>query len=183
MGFKNSPAYVQCQIDILLRKYPWAKAYIDNVIVASKMLEEHIQHLRLLFQLFSSVGISINPTKAFLGYPSIRILGQHVDSLGLSTDAEKLEAISRLQFPETLKQLEIYLGLTGYLRQYVPFYAAVSGPLQDRKNLLLRKGPTAGPQHRNFSLQTPLLNPTEQEKLNNTRLSPNICTIWMRRAS
>ena len=163
MGFKNSPAYVQRQIDILLRKYPWAKAYIDDVIVASKTLEEHVQHLRLLFQLFSSVGISINPTKAFLGYPSIRILGQHVDSLGLSTDAEKLEAISRLQFPEMLKQLEIYLGLTGYLRQYVPFYAAVSGPLQDHKNLLLRKGPTAGPQHRNFSLQTPLLNPTAAE--------------------
>src|SRR5438045_2766069 len=94
-----------------------------------KTLDEHIQHLQLLFQLFSSVGISINPTKAFLGYPSIRILGQHVDSLGLSTDAEKLEAISRLQFPEMLKQLEIYLGLTGYLRQYVPFYAAVSAPL------------------------------------------------------
>src|SRR5205814_9932466 len=127
------------------------------------MLKEHIQHLRTLFQLFSKMNISINPSKAFIGYPSIRILCQHTDSLGLSTEAVKLEAISRLQLPETLKQLEIYLGLTGYLRQYVPFYAAVSGPLQDRKNLLLRKGPTAGPQRRNFSLQTPLLNPTAAE--------------------
>src|SRR5438477_8984526 len=163
MGFKHSPAYVQHQINILLHKYPWAKAYIDDVVIASKMLEEHIQHLRTLFQLFSKMNISINPSKAFIGYLSIRILGQHVDSLGLSTDAEKLEAIAKLQFPKTLKQLEIYLGLTGYLRQYVPFYAAVSGPLQDRKNLLLRKGPTAGPQCRNFSLQTPLLNPTAAE--------------------
>src|SRR5436189_4309518 len=111
------------------------------------------------------MNISVNPKKAFLGYPSIRILGQHVDSLGLSTDAEKLEAISRLEFPETLKQLEIYLGLTGYLRQYIPFYAAISGPLQDRKTLLLQKGPTAGSQRRNFSLQTPLLDPPEAELL------------------
>ena len=164
MGFKNSPAYVQHQIDILLHKYPWAKAYIDDVVIASKTLEEHIQHLQTLFQLFSKMNISINPSKAFIGYPSIRILGQHVDSLGLSTDAEKLEAIAKLQFPKTLKQLEIYLGLTGYLRQYVPFYAAVSGPLQDRKTLLLQKGPIAGPQRRSFASQTALLNPTEAER-------------------
>src|SRR5438045_6236072 len=62
-------------------------------------------------------------------------------------------------------QLEIYLGLTGYLRQYIPFYAAISGPLQDHKTLLLQKGPTAGSQRRYFSLQTPLLDPTEAELL------------------
>ena len=165
MGFKNSPAYVQRQIDLLLRKYPWARAYIDDVVIASKTLDEHVQHLQALFQLFASVNISINPKKAFLGYLSIRILGQHVDSLRLSTDAKKLEAISHLQFPETLKELEIYLGLTGYLRQYVPFYAAVSAPLQDRKTLLLKKGPASGPQRRNFTQRTPLLNPTEAERL------------------
>src|SRR5438045_9053348 len=151
MGFKNSPAYVQHQIDILLHKYPWAQAYIDDVVIASKTLEEHIQHLWTLLQLFSKMNISINPSKAFIGYPSIRILGQHVDSLGLSTDSEKLEAIAKLQFPKTLKQLEIYLGLTGYIRQYVPFYEAIYSPIQDRKTLLLQKGPIAGPQRRRFA--------------------------------
>jgi hypothetical protein len=102
MGFKNSPAYVQRRIDILLRDYPWAHAYIDDVVIASYTLEEHTQHLRTIFRLFSSVGISINPSKAFVGFPSIRLLGQHVDSLGLSTATEKLEAIANLEFPKTL---------------------------------------------------------------------------------
>ena len=163
LGFKNSPAYVQRRIDILLRDYPWAHAYIDDVVIASRTLEEHIHHLQTVFSVFSSVGISINPSKAFIGFPSIRLLGQHVDSLGLSTAAEKLEAIASLEFPTTLQQLETYLGLTGYLRQYVPFYAAVSGPLQDRKALLLRRGPSAGPQRKSFSLKTLLESPTPAE--------------------
>jgi hypothetical protein len=89
-------------MDILLQDYPWAHAYIDDVVIASHTLEEHIHHLRTIFGLFSSVGISINPLKAFIGFPSIRLLGQHVDSLGLSTAAEKLEAIASLEFPKTL---------------------------------------------------------------------------------
>ena len=153
LGYKNSPAYVQRRIDTLLQDYPWAKAYIDDVVIASHTLEEHIHHLRTIFGLFSSVGISINPAKAFIGFPSIRLLGQHVDSLGLSTAAEKLEAIANLEFPKTLQQLETYLGLTGYLRQYVLFYAAVSSPLQDRKTLLLRNGLFASPQRKSFLLK------------------------------
>ena len=130
------------------------------MVIASHTLEEHIHHLWTVFSAFSSTGISINPSKAFIGFPSIRLLGQHVDSPGLSTAAEKLEAIANLEFPRTLQQLENYLGLTGYLRQYVPFYAAVSGPLQDRKTLLLRRGPSAGRQRKSFSLKALLESPT-----------------------
>ena len=76
--------------------------------------------------MFSRVRISINPRKAYLGYPTIQLLGQKVDSLGLSTSEEKLKAITLLQFPATLRQLETYLGLTGYLRNYIPYYAQIA---------------------------------------------------------
>jgi hypothetical protein len=57
--------------------------------------------------------ISVKPTKIFLGYPLVQLLGQYVDSLGLVTTADKLEAIAKLKFPGILKELEYYLGLTG----------------------------------------------------------------------
>src|SRR5205814_1254079 len=120
--------------------FPFTRAYIDNIVIASKTLKEHVQHLRAIFGMFSNVGISIKPLKAFLGYPSVQLLGQHVDSLSLATAEEKLKAISQLQFPKTLKDLETYLGLTSWLCQYVPFYMAVAAPLQERKTLLLSKG-------------------------------------------
>lgn len=113
MGFRNSPAYIQRQIDSLLREYRnFARAYIDNIIVFSNLLDEHLAHLNKAFALFQRVNIAIKPSKTFLGFPSVALLGQQVDSLGLSTTKEKLAALNGLRFPHTLKDLETYLGMT-----------------------------------------------------------------------
>lgn len=77
--------------------------------------------------------MSISPIKAFLGYPNISLLGRHINSLGISTPEDKLQAISGLYYLDTLGQLEYYLGLTGYLRSSVHFYTALAEPLQKLK--------------------------------------------------
>jgi len=45
----------------------------------------------------------------------------------------------------------------------VPFYAAVAGPLQDRKTLLLGRAPREGASRRNFAAATSLEEPTKRE--------------------
>jgi len=42
IGFKNSPSYVQRQNDRLLRPFPFSKAFINDVVVRSKTLKEHV---------------------------------------------------------------------------------------------------------------------------------------------
>ena len=76
-------------------------------------------------------NILIKPTKVLLVYPTIQLLGQKVASLGLSTLEEKLRAIAKLKFPSNLRQLETYLGLTGWLRNYISYYARIAKLLQD----------------------------------------------------
>ena len=165
MGFKNSPAYVQRQIDRLLRLHrQYARAYVDDIVVFSKTKEEHETHLRAVFSVLRDNNISIKPTKAFIGYPSVSLLGQKVDSLGLATAVEKLRAIAKLRFPYNLRQLESYLGLTGWMRDYIPYYAGISKPLQERKTELLRHGPPAGNARRSYASKTRLEKPTELEK-------------------
>ena len=86
---------------------------------------DHLQHLELMFKLFNDMNIALKGSKSFLGYSLITLLGQKVDRMGLITLEEKLAAISDLAFPETLKDLEVYLGLTGYMRDYVPLYSLI----------------------------------------------------------
>ncbi len=137
MGYRNSPAYVQRMIDRILRPFRhFCRAYVDDIVIFSSTLKEHLEHLRLVFSALSKMNIHLSPRKSFLGYPSVQLLGQKVDALGLATAEEKLAAISNLSFPRTLTQLEKYLGLTGYLRQYIAHYAAISKPLQLRKTFL-----------------------------------------------
>lgn len=164
MSYKNSPIYVQRQIDRLLRKFrKFARAYIDDVVVYSKTLEEHLNHLRQIFNLFVESGISVNPKKTFLGYPSVQLLGQKVDSLRLWTAEDKLQAIAKLSFPETLAKLETYLGMTGWLRDYIANYAILAKPLQDRKTLMLAASPKSGQERKNFASRSLLQLPSEAE--------------------
>lgn len=114
MRYKNSLVYVQRQIDRLLRRFRrFAKAYVDDVVIFSKTLEEHLNHLRQIFRLFVDFGISISPKKFFLGYSFVQLLKQKVDSLGLWTAEDKLQIIFKLTFPETLSKLETYLEMIG----------------------------------------------------------------------
>ena len=70
-----------------------------------------MSHLHQIFSLFREKRISIKPIKAFISYPNIHLLGQLVNSLGLTTTEEKLSAITKLEFPEILRDLERYLGM------------------------------------------------------------------------
>lgn len=77
MGYKNSPPYVQRQIDNMLREFrDFVRAYIDDIVVFSRTLEKHVNHLHQIFDLFSRLNISLNPKKSYLGYPTIQLLGQ-----------------------------------------------------------------------------------------------------------
>ena len=130
------------------------KAYIDDVVIYSKTLESHLTHLVSIFIMFHEVGISVNPKKAYLGYLTVQLLGQKVDSLGLSTSKDKLWVISQLEFPRTLQQLETYLSLTGWLRNYVLYYTQVTRHLQARKTELLKPALKSGNPHKTFSSRT-----------------------------
>lgn len=164
MGFKNSPAYVQRQIDRLLRPCrAFARAYVDDIVILTKTLDEHLRHLSLIFSLFVKKGISIRPGKAFLGYPTVQLLGQKVNSLGLATAEEKLKAIACLTFPCTLRELETYVGLMDWLCQFVPHYAAVTKPLQERKTTLLKSAPKAGNPRKSYATRTSLMEPNPTE--------------------
>ena len=54
----------------------------------------------------------------------------------MATTEAKLAAIMQLAFSRLLKNLETYLGLTEYFRQYIPYYAQVARPFQERITLL-----------------------------------------------
>ena len=124
IGYINSVAYVQQEIDNILQEVrAWVRAYVDDIIYGARSLSYLLEKLCILFDIFFEYNISIKPTKSFLNYPDVGLLGQQVNSLGLTTLEEKLWAIKYLTYPKTLGALKYYLGLTGYLRNYIHFYA------------------------------------------------------------
>lgn len=116
-----------------------------------------------MFKIFLKYNISIKPTKSYFNYPNVGLLGQQVNSLGLTTSAEKLKAIRFLTYPNTLGALKYYFGLTGYLRNYIHFYAQLAVPLQALKTALLCDAPVSGQQCQAYAFKTKLDMLTPQE--------------------
>ena len=68
MGFRNTPVYVQRQIDGVLRSYKdYARAPVDEVVGFPATLEEHLHRLDKVFEEFTRLAILVKPGKAFLG--------------------------------------------------------------------------------------------------------------------
>ncbi|KZZ86573.1 Ribonuclease H-like protein [Ascosphaera apis ARSEF 7405] len=166
MGYVNSIAYVGRQMANILRGCEdMCVVYVDDIIVFSDTFSDHIHHLRLIFNRLRAYRITLSPSKTFLGFTSVVILGQKVTSLGLTTTPERIRALLAWTFPANHKQLESYLGAVGFLRQFIPGYARIAKPLEDYKTLLLKESPAlAGAKRRNFSLKRDLLEATDKER-------------------
>ncbi len=112
MSHRNITTYVQREMNNLLREYVFAQAYIDDVVVFSKSLKDHLEHLDKIFALFQKMNITLKATKTYLEYFTIALLDQKVDSLELFTIENKLKIIAKMFFSKTLKNLKIYLNAT-----------------------------------------------------------------------
>lgn len=135
MGLANAPGFFQHRMEDLFAGYLWkyVLVYIDDIIIFSRNLDEHLHHLEHVLDILDASGVSLSISKCFFAFPSIQALGHHVSRLGLSTVQEKTEAIRAMKFPTNLKQLETALGFFGYYRKFVPHYAAMAEKLNNLK--------------------------------------------------
>ena len=137
-GLRNGPSIFQRLMQGILAPYLWlfTLVYIDDIVVFSKSWEEHLNHLDLVLGAIAKAGVTLSPTKCFIGYSSILLLGQKVSRLGLSTHREKVQAILDLERPTSVADLQKFLGMVVYFSQYIPYYSFIAAPLF----ALLKKG-------------------------------------------
>ena len=164
MSYINSVAYVQCEIDNIFRDVrECARAYVDDIVCGGRSLADLLAKLHILYDIFLHYNISIQPTKSYLNHPDVALLGQRVNSLGLTTSDKKLKAVRLLKYPETLGALEYYLGLTSYFRLYIHFYAQLASPLQALKTSLLKSALESDQQCRAYTSKIRLQPPSAKE--------------------
>ncbi|MBW0510828.1 hypothetical protein O181_050543 [Austropuccinia psidii MF-1] len=67
--------------------------------------------------------------KGFLAYSELKALGHAVFGLSLGIDKNKVEAVLLESMPQTKKEIQSFLGLAGYYRQHIKYFARISKSL------------------------------------------------------
>ena len=128
-GLMNAPATFQRMRDFVLQDIFFARVYIDEVVIFSKTLEEHVTHLKEVIRRISDNGLKIKLSKFFFAQPKINLLGHVVDEKGVHVDNEKVTVIKGSPTTTTKTELRSFLGLAGYYRRFIRNFAETSAAL------------------------------------------------------
>jgi hypothetical protein len=79
--------------------------YFDNILIYSKSLDEHIEHLRVVFCALREARLFANLKKCTFSTYRVAFLGYVVTPQGIEVDEVKIEAIKSWPIPTVLTQL------------------------------------------------------------------------------
>ncbi|KAL0394443.1 UNVERIFIED_CONTAM: Retrovirus-related Pol polyprotein from transposon gypsy [Sesamum latifolium] len=95
------------------------EVYVDDMLVKSRKEEDHLEDLRQAFEVMRTYEMKLNPSKCTFAVRGGKFLGYMVSERGIEANPEKIEAISRLQSPRTLKEVQKLTGKVASLSRFI----------------------------------------------------------------
>ena len=93
--------------------------YMDDIIIFSNTWEEHKETVREVLQRFSEHNIILRPSKCSFGENKIEFIGHVIENGTIKPNGSKNDSNANAKHPETKKEVQSFLGLTGYYRNYI----------------------------------------------------------------
>ena len=134
-GLTNAPAVFQRlmqQVISSLNKdfgMDFVSVYIDDILVFSRTLEEHLLHLQQVIKRVVEIGLKLKPTKCKFVRKELEYLGHVISREGLKPNPRLVDAVRNFPRPETAQETRRFLGLCSYYRKFIPRFAEVANPL------------------------------------------------------
>ncbi|GFR04516.1 retrovirus-related Pol polyprotein from transposon 17.6 [Trichonephila clavata] len=101
-GFRNATQSFQRFLDSLFRDLSYCFVYIDDILIASRNLDEHISNLKEIFQRLTENGLVLKISKCISAKPEVGFLGHHVSASGILLTTERIQSILDFNIPSKL---------------------------------------------------------------------------------
>lgn len=110
------------------------EVYVDDMLVKSVWLENHLAYLAEMFDILRVNGIKLNPNKCKFGVFSGKFLGFVVNQRGIEANMNKIKAILSIEAPQAVKDILCLTGRAVALNWFVskatdrclPFFRVLS---------------------------------------------------------
>lgn len=150
-GLRNAAQTFQRFIDEITQDLNIVFPYINDLIVASQNKDEHLQHLKILFQRLRDYELVMNFPKCQIAQSEVKLLGHLIHKDGFNPLLDKVDAILKMEPPKTVKSLRGFLGTVNFYRKFINNVAEILSPLNQ-----VLEGPNvkgSHPVHGTFDLQ------------------------------
>lgn len=130
-GVCNGPSTFQRLTDLILgaAKWDFALVYIDDIIVFSATFEEHCQHIAQVLEKVAQAGLTLSLKKSAIAQTTIKALGHTISNLGIGTTPANIDAVRQFPPPQSVKELQRFLGMAVYYRAFIKDFARIAAPL------------------------------------------------------
>jgi len=133
-GLCNSPAVFQRFVNLTFRdliREGIVLVYMDDLIIPSDDIEDGIRRIKRVFEVAEGAGLDLNWRKCCFLQTRVEFLGHVIEEGHVRPSDRKTEAVRRFPEPASVKQVQSFLGLSGYFRKFIPGYAAIAHPLSN----------------------------------------------------
>uniref|UniRef100_A0A3B1JWV6 Gypsy retrotransposon integrase-like protein 1 n=1 Tax=Astyanax mexicanus TaxID=7994 RepID=A0A3B1JWV6_ASTMX len=130
-GLCNAPSTFQRLMQRMFgdQQYQSLLLYLDDIIVFSSSVSQHLQRLEVVLGRLQKEGLKAKLSKCVFFKQEVGYLGHVISNKGVSTDPAKIEAVAQWQRPRTVSELRSFLGFASYYRRFVEGFAQLAGPL------------------------------------------------------
>lgn len=136
-GLSSAPLTWQRTVNTIFCPYinNGMHVYLDDIIIFAKTLDEHDKLLESAMQLLKEHNLQLKFSKCTFYAHEFEYLGHIISKEGIRATPKKVEAIRDYPRPQTIKEIQRFLGMCAYYRRYVPNFSKIAKPI----TLLLKK--------------------------------------------
>lgn len=134
-GLTGAPGVYQAYMNETLEglRDTFCLPYLDDILFYSKSFDEHLKHLKSVFQRLWEKGLKLKPSKCHLFQKSVRYLGHLITTTGHTIDPSDTTAVKKLREkkPKNVGEVRQLMGFIGFYRGYIPEFSRRAKPIYD----------------------------------------------------
>lgn len=132
-GLTNAP-FTMCRLMDRVIGFdlePQVFVYLDDIVVATKTLDEHLELLKIVAERLRNANLTISLDKSRFCRKKVTYLGYLLTGEGVSIDNSRIEPILNYSRPKCVKDVRRLLGLCGFYQRFIQNYSRIVSPISD----------------------------------------------------
>ena len=129
-GISSAPKHFQKRMSKILLGLHGVLCLIDDVMVFGSDTKEHNERLTAALKRIETTGVTLNPIKCQFGKTQLKFLGHLIDHEEIQADPDKTSAITEMEPPTNISELQRLMGMVNQLGKFSPNLADLTHPLR-----------------------------------------------------